>query len=175
MLNGSEGNDIFSFGTADFANDINITPLTSEEVTSFDAGGGNTDTVNITSANETATLTGGNIILDNEGVTISGINTLITMNGLMNTLVNQSGTTFRAVNGSVAGMNVSGFDVVNSPSVSLAATPNTVTVDAAGEFTFNSTNFTNVTILDGLGNDTCLLYTSPSPRDKRQSRMPSSA
>ena len=23
--------------------------------------------------------------------------------------------------------------------------------------------------------DTCLLYTSPSPRDKRQSRMPSSA
>ena len=25
------------------------------------------------------------------------------------------------------------------------------------------------------GADTCLLYTSPSPRDKRQSRMPSSA
>ena len=25
------------------------------------------------------------------------------------------------------------------------------------------------------GNETCLLYTSPSPRDKRQSRMPSSA
>ena len=27
---------------------------------------------------------------------------------------------------------------------------------------------------DGIDND-CLLYTSPSPRDKRQSRMPSSA
>ena len=27
----------------------------------------------------------------------------------------------------------------------------------------------------GGGTDTCLLYTSPSPRDKRQSRMPSSA
>ena len=26
-----------------------------------------------------------------------------------------------------------------------------------------------------LTDDTCLLYTSPSPRDKRQSRMPSSA
>ena len=26
-----------------------------------------------------------------------------------------------------------------------------------------------------LSNNTCLLYTSPSPRDKRQSRMPSSA
>ena len=29
--------------------------------------------------------------------------------------------------------------------------------------------------LTGTGNNTCLLYTSPSPRDKRQSRMPSSA
>ena len=27
----------------------------------------------------------------------------------------------------------------------------------------------------GIGSGTCLLYTSPSPRDKRQSRMPSSA
>ena len=30
----------------------------------------------------------------------------------------------------------------------------------------------NVNIVQG---ETCLLYTSPSPRDKRQSRMPSSA
>ena len=29
--------------------------------------------------------------------------------------------------------------------------------------------------LDGVVNNICLLYTSPSPRDKRQSRMPSSA
>ena len=28
---------------------------------------------------------------------------------------------------------------------------------------------------DPHSNDICLLYTSPSPRDKRQSRMPSSA
>ena len=32
----------------------------------------------------------------------------------------------------------------------------------------------NVHVQDGEGNS-CLLYTSPSPRDKRQSRMPSSA
>ena len=33
-----------------------------------------------------------------------------------------------------------------------------------------------ITGLDDLSNyDICLLYTSPSPRDKRQSRMPSSA
>ena len=29
--------------------------------------------------------------------------------------------------------------------------------------------------LDAGNNNVCLLYTSPSPRDKRQSRMPSSA
>ena len=32
-----------------------------------------------------------------------------------------------------------------------------------------------ITVSDGTASDTCLLYTSPSPRDKRQSRMPSSA
>ena len=32
-----------------------------------------------------------------------------------------------------------------------------------------------VIILAGNTNEICLLYTSPSPRDKRQSRMPSSA
>ena len=36
------------------------------------------------------------------------------------------------------------------------------------------TGMNKVTFLDFLIN-TCLLYTSPSPRDKRQSRMPSSA
>ena len=30
-------------------------------------------------------------------------------------------------------------------------------------------------VADKEGEETCLLYTSPSPRDKRQSRMPSSA
>ena len=30
-------------------------------------------------------------------------------------------------------------------------------------------------VADDLGLSICLLYTSPSPRDKRQSRMPSSA
>ena len=32
-----------------------------------------------------------------------------------------------------------------------------------------------VSYYNGYINKTCLLYTSPSPRDKRQSRMPSSA
>ena len=30
-------------------------------------------------------------------------------------------------------------------------------------------------VLEGMGGSTCLLYTSPSPRDMRRSRMPSSA
>ena len=34
---------------------------------------------------------------------------------------------------------------------------------------------TSLMMLAGFETPTCLLYTSPSPRDKRQSRMPSSA
>ena len=38
------------------------------------------------------------------------------------------------------------------------------------------TNSTENQLLDSIGKHVdCLLYTSPSPRDKRQSRMPSSA
>ena len=34
---------------------------------------------------------------------------------------------------------------------------------------------TNLVLIEGKLFESCLLYTSPSPRDKRQSRMPSSA
>ena len=36
-------------------------------------------------------------------------------------------------------------------------------------------NSANNDVFDDLQNKDCLLYTSPSPRDKRQARMPSSA
>ena len=39
----------------------------------------------------------------------------------------------------------------------------------------NPSNKKKIKILGGGPNRICLLYTSPSPRDKRQSRMPSSA
>ena len=48
----------------------------------------------------------------------------------------------------------------------------------AGEFVMiiGSSGSGKSTLMHILGLlDTCLLYTSPSPRDKRQSRMPSSA
>ena len=35
--------------------------------------------------------------------------------------------------------------------------------------------FDDLTLIDNRQMQVCLLYTSPSPRDKRQSRMPSSA
>ena len=43
--------------------------------------------------------------------------------------------------------------------------------------TFSNRNggYTRIIKLGFRDNDCCLLYTSPSPRDKRQSRMPSSA
>ena len=52
-------------------------------------------------------------------------------------------------------------------------------IDAATEvFSVNTSGDASASTRDTLvvgGSGTCLLYTSPSPRDKRQSRMPSSA
>ena len=45
----------------------------------------------------------------------------------------------------------------------------------AGEFTLFNRHLVRELSERGLWDETCLLYTSPSPRDKRQSRMPSSA
>ena len=39
----------------------------------------------------------------------------------------------------------------------------------------DDSNFKLIKAIIGKKCDICLLYTSPSPRDKRQSRMPSSA
>ena len=48
-------------------------------------------------------------------------------------------------------------------------------VATEGASASNDASEGTVTITDNYGEKTCLLYTSPSPRDKRQSRMPSSA
>ena len=50
------------------------------------------------------------------------------------------------------------------------------TVDVAVNDLVDSTQFILGTKVSSVGaSQVCLLYTSPSPRDKRQSRMPSSA
>ena len=41
--------------------------------------------------------------------------------------------------------------------------------------TISNVHVINLNSVTGTISDNCLLYTSPSPRDKRQSRMPSSA
>ena len=46
-------------------------------------------------------------------------------------------------------------------------------LEGAGGFTI--ADIANDILTGGVDTDGCLLYTSPSPRDKRQSRMPSSA
>ena len=47
--------------------------------------------------------------------------------------------------------------------------------DEDGLFVFESDDSLKVLVLENDQPGSCLLYTSPSPRDKRQSRMPSSA
>ena len=63
---------------------------------------------------------------------------------------------------------------------SVAGTYGTLDLEDDGSYTYTAnSNITNLDTDDETFTDvftyTCLLYTSPSPRDKRQSRMPSSA
>ena len=51
--------------------------------------------------------------------------------------------------------------------------PDHVRIYACGPTVYNFAHIGNARM--AVVNDFCLLYTSPSPRDKRQSRMPSSA
>ena len=52
----------------------------------------------------------------------------------------------------------------------------TIGEDVGGLFEIWNTDGNLIDTTDSIDRaDTCLLYTSPSPRDKRQSRMPSSA
>ena len=55
-----------------------------------------------------------------------------------------------------------GTFIESGMTASVTGSDNTVSI-ASGVYYINGTRYT------------CLLYTSPSPRDKRQSRMPSSA
>ena len=48
-------------------------------------------------------------------------------------------------------------------------------VATSGDFNISSAGAINVRTDSGVSKITCLLYTSPSPRDNRVSRMPSSA
>ena len=53
--------------------------------------------------------------------------------------------------------------------------PKSLTVEEGGDGPVSAADIAvNELLISGLKNN-CLLYTSPSPRDKRQSRMPSSA
>ena len=56
-----------------------------------------------------------------------------------------------------------------------AGTSNTEIIDAPVQLGSTWKLFVNTWLVTALNPKGCLLYTSPSPRDKRQSRMPSSA
>ena len=44
-----------------------------------------------------------------------------------------------------------------------------------GLYAYSTGQYSGIAYFGTGGHESCLLYTSPSPRDKRQSRMPSSA
>ena len=60
-------------------------------------------------------------------------------------------------------------DKVTSIAFQTATLPATVGVMEIGEYEFGTSEFETMSVVS------CLLYTSPSPRDRTRSRMPSSA
>ena len=124
------------------------------------------------------------ITIENTGnvtvTSLSLVDTLTDNNG--NALSLDSGPTYLSVTaGSTSTTIKSGGIVTYTATYTLTPTPafsgkiiNTVEATASSP---GSTN--NVTDIsdNGIDNDgnTCLLYTSPSPRDRQKSRMPSSA
>ena len=67
------------------------------------------------------------------------------------------------------------FDVYQSGTMTFVATPNLPNEDL-DFFLFKAVDSTNCDGLESyICNTSCLLYTSPSPRDRQKSRMPSSA
>ena len=74
---------------------------------------------------------------------------------------------------SITSMNPEGF-TISLPADSVVNDENTMNLPVSRTFTpFDIIPGTAVTLFQSL--ETCLLYTSPSPRDQRGSRMPSSA
>ena len=89
--------------------------------------------------------------------TVSGLGTISAIS------IGNSGSGYRA-----------GIQTVNV-GVALSST-SAPSIEFIGTATISNGNIVSVAITNpGTGYTTCLLYTSPSPRDKRQSRMPSSA
>ena len=101
------------------------------------------------------------------------IQNLIPTGGGTGTVTSVAGT------GTVSGLTLTGT-VTSSGSITLGGTLNLSAAPAIGNTTANTGAFTTlaasgaVTLSGGTANG-CLLYTSPSPRDRQKSRMPSSA
>ena len=69
------------------------------------------------------------------------------------------------------------FSAALTPSYELITKPVMVKLsfDIPQNLESNTNTLVNKTNIQNIQSKPCLLYTSPSPRDKRQSRMPSSA
>ena len=157
ILRGLEGNDLLTGGIGD---DL----LVGNDGDDILRGGGGNDTIDGGAGNDALNGGGGNDILNGQSgndffVGIGGTDTII------------GGT---------------GFDTNSFQGIGFGVTAR-VNDDGTGTAEYGSVNetFTGIESLVGSSNDdlliatgsrnTCLLYTSPSPRDRTRSRMPSSA
>ena len=85
--------------------------------------------------------------------------------------------------GATSALKIDKVQTVGGSQVMTLGSGGAITFDGSNDYIYSWTDYvssspyryTEITISLWVNLHTCLLYTSPSPRDKRQSRMPSSA
>ena len=112
--------------------------------------------------------------MSNQKVTFGSSGNAVNIGGRTTGVNFAQGSTGVNVNpGYTVGQTAGSYNAGQNMSGNQAITMNNATMGLASGQQAGSTGFT---IGQGnYGNQTCLLYTSPSPRDQRGSRMPSSA
>ena len=94
------------------------------------------------------------------------------VNGVLQTTTGNTFITSSLINGDV--VSVTGSNA-GSCSTNIAANPAVVTSSASAGTISGNNSLCQGSTVQLSNNSTCLLYTSPSPRDRTRSRMPSSA
>ena len=140
---------------------VQIAELGDQSVFNID---GTTNKVGVGTTNPNATLTAGSVGASGTSLFVHGDARVVGVITATSFSGDLSGNATSATSATTATTATNAQGLTGTPNITVG-TVSATTVSVAGTLTYN--DVTNI--------DACLLYTSPSPRDKRQSRMPSSA
>ena len=114
-------------------------------------------------------IDGATVIIESNA-SIKGKSNAIMGRETNNLTITNSGTISASTSKAINLRDAQNTTITNKKGATIAANTNAIVQEAAG-----TENAENVTISNSGTISSCLLYTSPSPRDRTRSRMPSSA